>query len=48
MKSNMQIINVNAAIIMSCSYCDLVYFVYLSIVVNVNLYFIKLASDMLH
>ena len=25
MKSNMQIINVNAAIIMSCSHCDLVF-----------------------
>ena len=25
MKSNMQIINVNAAIIMSCSYCDFVF-----------------------
>ena len=25
MKSNMQIINVNTAIIMSCSYCDFVF-----------------------
>ena len=47
MKSNMQIINVNAAIIMSCSYIVILFF-YFSIVGNVNLYFIKLASDILH
>ena len=46
MKSNMQIINVNTAFIMSCHIVIL--FFYFSIVGNVNLHFIKLASDMLH
>ena len=47
MKSNMQIINVNVAIVMSFAYIVILFF-YFSIIGNVNLYFIKLASDMLH
>ena len=49
MKSNMQIISVNAAIMqLLCRAHIVILFFYLSIVGNVNFCFIKLASDMLH
>ena len=47
MKSNMQIINVNAAITVLCRAHIVILFFYFSIVDNMNFYFIKLASDML-
>ena len=46
MKSNMQIINVNAAIITVYHAHIVILFFYFSIVEKVNLF--KLASDMLH
>ena len=49
MTSNMQIINVNAAIIilLCCAHIVILFF-YFSMVGNVKFYFIELASDMLH
>ena len=47
MKSNMQIINVNGAIFYVVLKMGFLFF-YFSIGGNVNLYFIKLASDMIH
>ena len=46
MKSIMQMINVNAQLL--CCAHTVILFFYFSIVGNVNLYFIKLALDMLH